>query len=243
MEAKTIINVEPPTTKKFEVEYHLSDYLFVVVHDHGVQIMIQKKNGSVQEISLSFEGWAKLFSNLTAVKDYLIQRQAKIQELKKTPRNKEKFEPLLCETIKIDKKVALFLSMFQTSSEQQEQQQQQGEWRVMASLRGFFEKESMICPLKTPAIYLSSKDIDELILLNAKMFLDLKQEKKNHHHGKEDRKKCQICTFVDLGVIVYHQLDLSKKAEADVMQEIHTCVQESALLETAFTSKPIQSAK
>ena len=198
-----------------EAKFEINENFHAFLSEKGVHLTITKKSGDIEEILLTFHGWTVLHNQLASVKEYITFGNAKIQEWK-NKKSLEALDPLLCESIKIDEKNALFLSMYQHQNGPKK-----GEWAVFASLRPYFVREAEIYPNKKPAIYLNLHDIDKLLSFNGKFYILLKKEKESHNH--KAKETCEICSFVENGIIVYHHLDLDTEKDK-VLQEMQLCL-------------------
>ena len=196
----------------------INERLHLLLSEKGVHFVVPKKTGEIDEILLAYNSWAILNNHLATVKDYISSGLAKICERKLSKKAAETMQPVLCETNKIDASTALFLSMYQAPGGPRE-----GEWTVFASLRRYHVKEEQMIPHKSPAIYLSIKDIDTLLGLNGKIHLLLKQEKKKHKHSPTDI--CEICSFIKNEVIIFHEIDCNKDKK-DIIKDVETCLED-----------------
>ena len=199
-----------------ETKFDINPNFHCFLSEKGVHLSVTKKNGELEKITLTFLGWTNLFNQLASVKDYLTFGNMKITKWKNKS-STAKLEPLSSEARKIDDNTALFLSMYQHP-----EGPKKDEWAVFASLRAYFLKEAEIFPYKRPAIYLNLKDIEKLLSFNTKFYLLLKEEKLKHSHKPSE--SCEICSFVDYGLIIYHHLDLAEGDKKKVMKEIELCV-------------------
>ena len=161
-------------------DYSIAEYFTVHLDNSGLTLKVnRKKANDTVEIPLSFDSWVLLTSHLSSVKDYLMTGHGKIKDWKSKGEGELK-DPLLTEVIKISDKFALFLSMYQSPKADQD-------WSVVASLRGYFTRDSNMIPLKKPSILLNVRGIDQLLSISANVLFRIKQERKSHIHDKKRR--------------------------------------------------------
>ena len=209
-----------------DFKFQINENFYVHLTNFGVKLAAQRKNGDHQEMTVSFNGWVSLISNLLSVKEYLTTGLAKINQWKAN-KKPENFEPLVCETLKIDDNIGLFLSMYKNTKPQENQQP---DWFVVASLRAFFIKDCAMIPLKKPSILLSLKDIDQLLLINSKIFFQLNKERQSHIHDN-NTMSCDICSFIDNGVVIFQQINCNNPKE-DILKEFQDVVHQFTKIDT-----------
>ena len=185
--------------------------------DGKITLASVDKNGA-HEITMSLDEWGIFQTQLTAVKQYLTAADMKLKEWKNSSaKAKEEFKPLMCEQVKINDMVALFLSMYQGKDSYKDF------WFVRVSLRAYFTKDNQMIPKKKPAITFKPGDIDKLIQINGSLYLYLKSLKEKHDHPEID--SCPICRFMDTGIIVHHLINANND-ETVILDQVKTCVRD-----------------